>query len=120
MKNTTNSKFTGIRRNVETTKSSVNAANIERLQRKAMHKLYEDNNGNDNFVVVKRININDSGRIEEVFYQTVGNSPTVMSFGKLYDGPDMQVSVRKEKDENSGELTAVSHTHLTLPTNVNV
>ena len=105
MKNNNTTNFKGIRRNVETTKSSVNAANIERLQRKAMHKLYEDNNGNDNFVVVKRININDSGRIEEVFYQTVGNSPTVMSFGKLYDGPDMQVSVRKEKDENSGELT---------------
>ena len=95
--------FKGIRRNVEVTKSSISAKNIERLQRKAMHKLYEDANGNASFVVVKRVNINDSGRIENVFYQTVGMSPTVLAYGKLYTGDALQLSVRMEKG-NDGEL----------------
>ena len=95
--------FKGIRRNVEITKSSISAKNIERLQRKAMHKLYEDANGNASFVVVKRVNINDSGRIENVFYQTVGMSPTVLAYGKLYTGDALQLSVRMEKG-NDGEL----------------
>lgn len=97
--------FKGIRRNVEVTKTSINASNIERLQRKAMHKLYEDANGNASFVVVKRVNINDCGRIEEVFYQTVGMSPTVLAYGKLYTGEALQLPVRHVKDENTGELT---------------
>lgn len=95
--------FKGIRRNVEVTKSSISAKNIERLQRKAMHVLYEDVNGNASFIVVKRVNINDSGRIENVFYQTVGLSPTVMAYGKLYTGEPLQLSVRMEKG-NDGEL----------------
>ena len=97
--------FKGIRRNVEVTKTSISASNIERLQRKAMHKLYEDANGNASFVVVKRVNINDCGRVEEIFYQTVGMSPTVLAYGKLYTGETLQLPVRHVKDENTGALT---------------
>ncbi len=105
MKNTTtNSKFTGIRRNVNVARESVSAGNVERLQRKAMSKLYKDNFGNKSFIVIKRIDINDSGRIEETYYQTVGLSPAVMGYGKLYTGDNMQLSVRKQKDKDSNEL----------------
>lgn len=100
-----NDMFKGIRRNVEVAQNSISARNIERLQRKAMHKLYEDNNGNANFIVVKRVNINDSGRVEDIFYQTVGMSPTVLAYGNLYTGEPLQLPVRQVKDENTGELT---------------
>ena len=74
--------FRGIRRNVKKANNSLSARNIERLQRKAMHKLYQDEFGKPNFIVVQTVDIDDVGNIE-LGYQTVGNSPVVMAFGEL-------------------------------------
>lgn len=96
--------FKGIRKNTGVVRGSVSAKNIERLQRKAMSCLYKDENGDKNFMVVRRINVNNAGVIEESFYQVVGMSPAALAFGVLDQEP-RQVSVRKVVDENTGMLT---------------
>lgn len=83
--------FKGIRKNVEVTNNSVSAGNIERLQRKAMHNLYEDENGNPFFIVVKTASVSDMGEVS-FGHQIVGLSPVVMAFGKL-NNEDVQVTV---------------------------
>lgn len=105
MKNAMNTqKFSGVKANVKTTAGSLSVSNIERLQRKIMHRRYEDEQGNLMFPVVKRINIGDSGEIIDNFYQTAGLSPTILAYGKLYTGEPQQLSVRRVKDEDTGEM----------------
>ena len=89
--------FRGIRRNVKKVNNSLSARNIERLQRKAMHKLYQDEFGKPNFIVVQTVDIDDVGNIE-LGYQTVGNSPVVMAFGEL-DQTRQQITVNKDDSE---------------------
>ena len=89
--------FRGIRRNVKKVNNSLSVRNIERLQRKAMHKLYQDEFGKPNFIVVQTVDIDDVGNIE-LGYQTVGNSPVVMAFGEL-DQTRQQITVNKDDSE---------------------
>ena len=89
--------FRGIRRNVKKVNNSLNPSNIERLQRKAMHKLYQDEFGKPNFIVVQTVDIDDVGSIE-LGYQTVGNSPVVLAFGEL-DQTRQQITVNKDDSE---------------------
>ena len=89
--------FRGIRRNVKKVNNSLSAKNIERLQRKAMHKLYQDEFGKPNFIVVQTVDVDDVGNIE-LGYQTVGNSPVVMAFGEL-DQARQQITVNKDDSE---------------------
>ena len=89
--------FRGIRRNVKKANNSLSARNIERLQRKAMHKLYQDEFGKPNFIVVQTVDVDDVGNIE-LGYQTVGNSPVVMAFGEL-DQTRQQITVNKDDSE---------------------
>ena len=89
--------FRGIRRNVKKANNSLSARNIERLQRKAMHKLYQDEFGKPNFIVVQTVDIDDVGNIE-LGYQTVGNSPVVLAFGEL-DQTRQQITVNKDDSE---------------------
>ena len=89
--------FRGIRRNVKKVNNSLSTKNIERLQRKAMHKLYQDEFGKPNFIVVQTVDIDDVGNIE-LGYQTVGNSPVVMAFGEL-DQTRQQITVNKDDSE---------------------
>ena len=89
--------FRGIRRNVKKVNNSLSARNIERLQRKAMHKLYQDEFGKPNFIVVQTVDIDDVGNIE-LGYQTVGNSPVVLAFGEL-DQTRQQITVNKDDSE---------------------
>lgn len=100
-KSTTNN-FKGIKRNVSKTNNSLSAANIERLQRKAMHKLYEDEMGNANFIVVQTVDIDDVGHIE-TGYQTVGNSPVVMAFGEL-NNEVKQIEVKIDREGNTRQV----------------
>lgn len=86
--------FRGIRRNVKKVNNSLSARNIERLQRKAMHKLYQDEFGKPNFIVVQTVDVDDVGNIE-LGYQTVGNSPVVLAFGEL-DQTRQQITVNKD------------------------
>ena len=100
MSNTTtkaNTTFRGIKANVQKTNNSLSAGNIERLQRKAMKKLYQDEFGNPNFIVVQTVDVDDVGNIE-VGYQTVGNSPVVLAFGEL-DQTRQQITVNKDDSE---------------------
>ena len=89
--------FRGIRRNVKKVNNSLSTKNIERLQRKAMHKLYQDEFGKPNFIVVQTVDVDDVGNIE-LGYQTVGNSPVVMAFGEL-DQTRQQITVNKDDSE---------------------
>ena len=89
--------FRGIRRNVKKANNSLSARNIERLQRKAMHKLYQDEFGKPNFIVVQTVDVDDVGNIE-LGYQTVGNSPVVLAFGEL-DQTRQQITVNKDDSE---------------------
>ena len=89
--------FRGIRRNVKKVNNSLSARNIERLQRKAMHKLYQDEFGKPNFIVVQTVDVDDVGNIE-LGYQTVGNSPVVLAFGEL-DQTRQQITVNKDDSE---------------------
>lgn len=100
-KSTTNN-FKGIKRNVSKTNNSLSAANIERLQRKAMHKLYEDEMGNANFIVVQTVDIDDVGHIE-TGYQTVGNSPVVLAFGEL-NNEVKQIEVKIDREGNTRQI----------------
>lgn len=93
----TNTTFRGIRRNVKKVNNSLSARNIERLQRKAMHKLYQDEFGKPNFIVVQTVDVDDVGNIE-LGYQTVGNSPVVLAFGEL-DQTRQQITVNKDDSE---------------------
>ncbi len=94
--------FRGIRRNVKKVNNSLSAKNIERLQRKAMHKLYQDEFGKSNFIVVQTVDIDDVGNIE-LGYQTVGNSPVVMAFGEL-NSEVKQVEVKIDRDGNTRQI----------------
>ena len=89
--------FRGIRRNVKKVNNSLSTKNIERLQRKAMHKLYQDEFGKPNFIVVQTVDVDDVGNIE-LGYQTVGNSPVVLAFGEL-DQTRQQITVNKDDSE---------------------
>ena len=104
MSNTTktNTTFRGIKANVQRTNNSLSAGNIERLQRKAMNKLYQDEFGNPNFIVVQTVDVDDVGNIE-VGYQTVGNSPVVMAFGELNSDPK-EVEVKIDRDGNTRHI----------------
>lgn len=101
-KSTNNNTFKGIRRNVSKTNNSLSASNIERLQRKAMHKLYEDEMGNANFIVVQTVDVDDVGNIE-TGYQTVGNSPVVLAFGEL-NSEVKQIEVKVDRDGNTRQI----------------
>ena len=96
---TTKTTFRGIKANVQRTNNSLSAGNIERLQRKAMSKLYKDEFGNPNFIVVQTVDVDDVGNIE-VGYQTVGNSPVVMAFGELNSEPK-EIEVKIDRDGNT-------------------
>ena len=93
----TNTTFRGIRRNTAKANNSLSAKNIERLQRKAMHKLYQDELGNPEFYVVETVSIDDVGNIERGF-QIVGKSPVVTAFGQL-DQTKQQITVNKDDSE---------------------
>lgn len=73
--------FKGIRAN-KTTSNRCSARNIERVQRKAMKRLYRDANGNKAFYVIRKFTIDKDGMPIEN-YQTVGMSPTIMAFGSI-------------------------------------
>lgn len=89
--------FRGIRRNVKKVNNSLSARNIERLQRKAMHKLYQDEFGNPEFYVVETVSIDDVGNIDRG-YQVVGKAPVVTAFGEL-DQTKQQLTVNKDDSE---------------------
>ena len=93
----TNTTFRGIKANVQRTNNSLSAGNIERLQRKAMHKLYESEFGKPEFYVVETVNIDDVGNIERG-YQVVGKAPVVTAFGEL-DQTKQQITVNKDDSE---------------------
>lgn len=73
--------FKGIRAN-KTTSNRCSTRNIERIQRKAMKRLYRDANGNKAFYVIRKFTIDKDGMPIEN-YQTVGMSPTIMAFGSI-------------------------------------
>ena len=105
MSNTTtkaNTTFRGIKANVQRTNNSLSAGNIERLQRKAMSKLYKDEFGRPNFIVVQTVDVDDIGNIE-LGYQTVGNSPVVMAFGELNSEPK-EIEVKIDRDGNTRHI----------------
>ena len=93
----TNTTFRGIKANTKRTNNSLNPSNIERLQRKAMHKLYQDEFGNPEFYVVETVSIDDVGNIERG-YQVVGKAPVVTAFGQL-DQTKQQLTVNKDDSE---------------------
>ena len=98
----TNTTFRGIKANVQRTNNSLSAGNIERLQRKAMRKLYKDEFGRPNFIVVQTVDVDDVGNIE-LGYQTVGNSPVVMAFGELNSEPK-EIEVKIDRDGNTRHI----------------
>ena len=98
----TNTTFRGIKANVQRTNNSLSAGNIERLQRKAMSKLYKDEFGRPNFIVVQTVDVDDIGNIE-LGYQTVGNSPVVMAFGELNSEPK-EIEVKIDRDGNTRHI----------------
>ena len=98
----TNITFRGIKANVQRTNNSLSAGNIERLQRKAMSKLYKDEFGRPNFIVVQTVDVDDVGNIE-LGYQTVGNSPVVMAFGELNSEPK-EIEVKIDRDGNTRHI----------------
>ena len=102
MSNETRNNFKGIKANVQRTNNSLSAGNIERLQRKAMSKLYQDEFGKPNFIVVQTVDVDDVGNIE-LGYQTVGNSPVVMAFGEL-NSEVKQVEVKIDRDGNTRQI----------------
>lgn len=108
---TTNKGFRGIRKNVSKTNNSTSVANIERLQKKIMHKKYEDSTGAASFCVIKRININDSGTIEEEMYQATEANPTLLAYGIL-NKETKSLSVRKIKDKDTGEMYPAKPTNV--------
>ena len=89
--------FRGIRRNVKKVNNSLSAKNIERLQRKAMHKLYQDEFGKPEFYVVETVSVDDVGNIDRG-YQVVGKAPVVTAFGEL-DQTKQQITVNKDDSE---------------------
>ena len=93
----TNTTFRGIKANVQRTNNSLSAGNIERLQRKAMSKLYKDEFGKPEFYVVETVSIDDVGNIERG-YQVVGKAPVVTAFGEL-DQTKQQITVNKDDSE---------------------
>ena len=93
----TNTTFRGIKANVQRTNNSLSAGNIERLQRKAMSKLYKDEFGRPEFYVVETVSIDDVGNIERG-YQVVGKAPVVTAFGEL-DQTKQQITVNKDDSE---------------------
>lgn len=93
----TNTTFRGIKANTKRTSNSLNPSNIERLQRKAMHKLYEDEFGKPEFYVVETVDVDDVGNIERG-YQVVGKAPVVTAFGEL-DQTKQQLTVNKDDSE---------------------
>ena len=93
----TNTTFRGIKANTKRTNNSLNPSNIERLQRKAMHKLYQDEFGKPEFYIVETVNVDDIGNIERG-YQIVGKSPVVTAFGQL-DQTKQQITVNKDDSE---------------------
>lgn len=93
----TNTTFRGIKANTKRTNNSLNPSNIERLQRKAMHKLYEDEFGKPEFYVVETVSVDDVGNIERG-YQVVGKAPVVTAFGEL-DQTKQQITVNKDDSE---------------------
>ena len=99
---TTKTTFRGIKANVQRTNNSLSAGNIERLQRKAMSKLYKDEFGRPNFIVVQTVDVDDVGNIE-LGYQTVGNSPVVMAFGELNSEPK-EIEVKIDRDGNTRHI----------------
>lgn len=102
MSNEARNNFKGIKANVQKTNNSLSAGNIERLQRKAMHKLYEDEFGKPNFIVVQTVDIDDVGNTE-IGYQTVGNSPVVTAFGEL-NNKVKQIEVKIDRDGNTRQI----------------
>ena len=94
---TTKTTFRGIKANVQRTNNSLSAGNIERLQRKAMSKLYKDEFGKPEFYVVETVSIDDVGNIERG-YQVVGKAPVVTAFGEL-DQTKQQITVNKDDSE---------------------
>ena len=102
MSNEARNNFKGIKANVQRTNNSLSAGNIERLQRKAMHKLYEDEFGKPNFIVVQTVDIDDVGNTE-IGYQTVGNSPVVTAFGEL-NNKVKQIEVKIDRDGNTRQI----------------
>ena len=72
------------------------------MQRKAMHKLYEDEFGRPNFIVVQTVDIDDVGNTE-IGYQTVGNSPVVTAFGEL-NNKVKQIEVKIDRDGNTRQI----------------
>lgn len=93
----TNTTFRGIKANTKRTSNSLNPSNIERLQRKAMHKLYQDEFGKPEFYVVETVSVDDVGNIDRG-YQVVGKSPVVTAFGEL-DQTKQQITVNKDDSE---------------------
>lgn len=93
----TNTTFRGIRKNTAKANNSLSARNIERLQRKAMHKLYQDEFGNPEFYVVETVSVDDVGNIDRG-YQVVGKAPVVTAFGEL-DQTKQQLTVNKDDSE---------------------
>lgn len=73
--------FKGIRAN-KTVSTRCSARNIERIQRKAMKRLYRDTKGNKSFYVIRKFTIDKDGMPIEN-YQTVGMSPTIKAFGSI-------------------------------------
>ena len=93
----TNTTFRGIKANTKRSSNSLNPSNIERLQRKAMHKLYEDEFGKPEFYVVETVSVDDVGNIDRG-YQVVGKAPVVTAFGEL-DQTRQQITVNKDDSE---------------------
>ena len=97
MSNEARNNFKGIKANVQRTNNSLSAGNIERLQRKAMHKLYEDEFGKPEFYVVETVEVDDVGNTERG-YQVVGKAPVVTAFGEL-DQNKQKITVNKDESE---------------------
>lgn len=93
----TNTTFRGIKANTKRTNNNLNPSNIERLQRKAMSKLYKDEFGRPEFYVVETVEVDDVGNIERG-YQVVGKAPVVTAFGEL-DQTKQQITVNKDDSE---------------------
>lgn len=102
MSNEARNNFRGIKANVQRANNSLSTGNIERLQRKAMSKLYKNEFGNPNFIVAQTVDVDDVGNIE-VGYQTVGNSPVVMAFGELNSEPK-EIEVKIDRDGNTRHI----------------
>lgn len=94
MKNTNTTNFKGIRRNATMNNMSIDARNIERLQRKIMARLYKS------FEVITVVEIDENRNVCDEYFLAVTNSPVISVFGEIDEELNgKRIDVRMEKND---------------------